>query len=96
MISHDVVRDVVDCVGFICGVAMSAWVLRANGQVGVVSFILVLVLECYCLNKLVLLVDGVGPVVLAGRFLRGGMMLGPSDFLVLRSNKVFICVDSCW
>ena len=40
--------------------------------------------------------DGVGPVVLAGRFLRGGMMLGPSDFLVLRSNKVCICVDSCW
>ena len=51
MISHDVFRDVVDCVGFICGVAMSAWVLLANGQVGVVSFRLVSVLQCYCLNK---------------------------------------------
>ena len=66
-----------------------------NGLVGMVFFRLMLVLECYYLNKLVLLVDGVGPVVLAGRFLRGGMMLGASDFLVLRSNKVCICVDSC-
>ena len=48
----------------------------------------------YCLNKLVLLVDGVGPVI-ACRFLRGGMMLGPSVFLVLRSCKVCSCVASC-
>ena len=66
-----------------------------EGEVGMVSCRLVLFSLYYCLNRLVLLVDGVGPVVLTGRFLRGGMMLAPSDFLVLRSNKVCCCVDSC-
>ena len=70
------------------------WFLRGNSSVGVVIFLLVLVFV-YCLNRLVLLVDGVGLVVLAGLFLRGGIMLGPSIFLVLLSSKVCSCVDSC-
>ena len=48
---------------------MSALIPYANGQVGVVLLRLVLVLECYCLNKLVLLVEGIGPVIFGGAFL---------------------------